>query len=116
MLGSGAAELGQNVSRANCELCLESFLEGRDSQLLEPLRLPARELLVAELSVGRSAPELEAAPEQRGAQRCVSRLERSLPFCEQALELDRVHGAAVQLQCVGRSSPADRCGLQQLAQ
>src|SRR5919201_3245391 len=117
MLGCERAQLGQEVGVATeNEFRLESRFEGGKAQLLEPLRLATRKLLVGEFAVGGSAPESEPAPEQRHRERWVSRPKRSLPFSEQALETDRVDRAAVQLQGVARPSPADRRRLQQLAQ
>ena len=66
MLRGERAQLGHEVGVASeRQLRLEPRLESGKAQLLEPLGLATRELFVAELAVGRTAPESEPASEQR---------------------------------------------------
>src|SRR6478752_2079306 len=117
MLRGERAQLGREVGVASKrEFRLEPRLESDKPQLLEPRSLAARKLFVAELAVGRPAPEGEPADEQRHGERWVSRPHGSLPFPEQTLEPHRVHEGAVQLQGVARPSPPDRRRMKQSAQ
>jgi hypothetical protein len=64
MLGGETAQLGQECGVATeCQLRFDPLLQCDQVQLLQPLCLCARELLVSELSVGRAVPKPKRAPQ-----------------------------------------------------
>ena len=75
---------------AKRQLRLDPLLERDQAQLLQPICLRLRELLVGEVAVGPPPPEPERASQQRGRQRRVPLSRGGSALYEQPLEAGRV--------------------------
>jgi hypothetical protein len=96
---------GERFSRdlrvaAEGDPCVQVLLERDEPQLLEPLGLPARELLVAKVPERTTAPEGQRPLGERGCERRVVASSSRLAVAQQPLEARRVELLGCELEDV----------------
>ncbi len=109
LIGAQPAQLRQQLGLvAERQLRVDLFLARDQAQLLQPLCLSARKVLVGKLAKRRAAPQTKRAPEQRDGQRMVAVTPSSAPVIEQLFKARCVERAIVQLEGIARCARADR--------
>ena len=105
MLAGEALQLGQELLvAAEGKARLEALLDREHAQLLQPLRLGPRELVVAELPVRLPSPERERTTEDREGELRIAVPPGLRPLCEKTLETCCVERTWIQHERVAAAA------------